>query len=213
MMDQGAAMLASTSSPVADLLAADGAELLPADAGQAVIAIGDELKRNPGGLLLVDASALARRRLESSSGLASGSRGAAVRKAGGWLAAYPGKADMVLLPPLLSSGAAAGADELPAGMSDDPGFRHGYWFYVAGGKATELFAEGCELDLRRSRFGNHRVVQTLLYRTSATIVGDDAGDLPGYHILGCNSLAHHVYRKVRSLQATHGGGVLAFSGP
>lgn len=200
-------------SPLHDLLAQDGAgAVAPWRGGEVVRSAAGPARDARGGLWLFDASPAERRRLLRSRAPAKDgalARGRAKRLAGGWLAFRAGPSDLCLLPPLSRDEAPAPA--VPAGWRDaapEPGFQEGFWLHLSGSDAGKLFTRGCEVDLRPSRFGDLAVAQVLLFRTSVTIVREDTAAEAGYHILGCNTLAHHLYAQIRDLQARHGGGLL-----
>lgn len=156
------------------------------------------------GVYLLDRSGAERHRIVRGVAPDTGlSIGKARKGAGGWLEVRVGRSDMLYLQPLSPS--QAGAPAIAPAAVRDPGFRHGYWFTIAGADVGKVFAHGCEMDMRFSRFANLAVTQTLLFRTAVTIVRDDVDGAPAYHLLGCNSLAHHVDRKIRHVQALHGG--------
>ncbi len=160
------------------------------------------------GVFFLDLSTAARHRVvrEGKGGQQPDIRKAS-RTPNGWLAVRPTVSDVMWLSPLSMSA----HDEAPIapGAVFDPGFPHGYWFYIVGSDAGLVFSHGCELDMRLSRFADHGVVQTLLFRTSVTVIRDDVKGVPGFHLLGCNSLAHHVSRKVQHIQTLHGGRQIA----
>lgn len=156
-----------------------------------------------GGIYLLDRSEAERHRVVRGAIAADLPVGKARRGADGWLEVKVGRSEVIYLPP-------ATASDLPApgalaGAICDPGLRHGYWFTLAGADVGKVFTHGCEMDMRPTRFPNLSVTQTLLFRTTVTIVRDDVDGQAAYHLLGCNSLAHHILKKIRHVQSLHGG--------
>lgn len=202
-------------SPVQDLLVEDGMETFtPWRGGHVFGSVANRASGEIGvdGLWLFDASPAERHRFLIAGApvkKSALSRGQAARTGDGWLTFRAGPSDLSFLPPFTHD--AKPAPAVPAAWrraTAEPGLQHGYWFYVTGDAATQLFTRGCEVDMRPSRFDNHAVTQVLLFRTSVTVIREDTAISLGYHILGCSSLAHHLYGKIRALQATHGGGLL-----
>lgn len=202
-------------SPVQDRIAQDGAVAFqPWRGGHVVGSVADRNLGQVGvrGLWLFDASPVERHRYlmpgapKRKTALA---RGRALRGEDGWLALRAGPADYSLLPPF--SRDVRPAPALPLAWRQataEPGLQQGGWFYVLGDATAQLFAQGCEVDMRPSRFDDGAVLQMMLFRASVTVVREDTATGVGYHILCCNSLAHHLYGKIGALQATHGGGLL-----
>jgi len=162
------------------------------------------------GLNVADLSAAARFRFAGSTpelGLIDAGR--VVEPVPGWLVGrLPGN-DLIALPSPLKTepapGFATGAER------QDPGFGHGYWIYAVGQATAQMFAHGCDIDLRPGSFGNRQLRQTTLFRTAVLIVRDDLGEVPGYHILGCCSYAHHIAGMVLDLQQAAGGQVMGLA--
>jgi sarcosine oxidase subunit gamma len=71
----------------------------------------------------------------------------------------------------------------PPGICPVPRFAANAWFLLTGAALAEMFAKVCSVDLRRHKFVNHRVAQTVVARTTAILVRDDQDDLPCFHIV------------------------------
>lgn len=160
----------------------------------------------PGGLNVVDLSAAARFRFHGAyPELGLIDRGRVAEPVPGWLVGRLPDNDLIALP---SPFAAAPVPGFVAGAQRcDPGFAHGCWIYAFGQATARLFAQGCEIDMRVGTFGNRQLRQTTLFRIAALVVRDDAGAMPGYHILACCSYAHHLAGMIGHLQQRAGGQV------
>ena len=161
-----------------------------------------------GGLFALDLSLVDRHmRMGSSSGTGSISACAQTDENGWLIATLPGGI-CVMLPGLNGTVKPAPCKSEPDDGVLDPAFRHGYWFYILGSAAPDLFKHGCEIDMRTTRFGDSQAQQTLLFRTSVTVIRDDMASVPGYHILGCSSYAEHMASNIQTYQSRYGGCVI-----
>ena len=58
------------------------------------------------------------------------------------------------------------------------------WLHLAGGRSAEILSMVCGVDLRPHRFPDLGVAQTVVARVNATIVRDDAGQVPAaFHLI------------------------------
>lgn len=73
-----------------------------------------------------------------------------------------------------------------------------FWFTVKGEAAIDGFSRLCGVDLRPKSFSNADVAQTLLAKTGAIIIRDDAPDKLAFHILGDMSLAPYIWDCIKT---------------
>jgi sarcosine oxidase subunit gamma len=67
------------------------------------------------------------------------------------------------------------------------------WFLVTGARTGEMFAKICGVDLRLAKFENGRIAQTSAARMNATLVRDDQGATPAFHVLADSASAEYLW--------------------
>lgn len=68
-----------------------------------------------------------------------------------------------------------------------------FWTAVSGAGAADMFASLCGVDLRAKSFGDLQVAQTMIAKTNAIVIRDDA---VGFHLLGDISTATYLARQL-----------------
>ncbi len=82
----------------------------------------------------------------------------------------------------------------------------GYFrFLVSGERAAGMFARVCGVDLRPDGFPPLEVARTSMARTSVTVVRDDLGGAPAYHVLGDAASASYLLACLRDAMEEFGG--------
>lgn len=57
------------------------------------------------------------------------------------------------------------------------------WFRISGPASATMFSKICGVDLSPKSFANGRIAQTIVARSSAIVIRDDAGDTLAFHVL------------------------------
>ena len=83
-------------------------------------------------------------------------------------------------------------------------------FMVSGERAAGMFAKVCGVDLRTDRFPPLEIARTSMARTSVTVVRDDLGDTPAYHILGDAASASYLLACLRDAMEEFDGALAGF---
>ena len=67
------------------------------------------------------------------------------------------------------------------------------WFLVTGEHGTAMFAKICGVDLRPQRFDKGQVAQTSVARLTGTVIRDDRGGVPAFHLLADSASAAYLW--------------------
>lgn len=89
------------------------------------------------------------------------------------------------------------------GLCPVPRFAGTAWFSVAGARLDELFAKVCSVDLRRRRFADHQVAQTIVARTTAILVRDDHDGEHRVHVIADVSTARYLQAALTDAMAEY----------
>jgi sarcosine oxidase subunit gamma len=71
-----------------------------------------------------------------------------------------------------------------------------FWVAISGRGAPDMFACVCGVDLRPGSFRDLQVAQTVIAKSSAIIIRDDAFADPTFHVLGDISLGPYLVRQL-----------------
>jgi len=139
----------------------------------------------------------------------------AVAQDGGALAARLAPGEVLIL------GALAGDDDLPARLTAawakapvPPNTPRGFpvpradthaWFLLTGADSPAMFAKICGVDLRPAKFALGSIAQTSIARLNGTVIRDDKGRLPAYHLLADSASAGYLWGCLRDAMAEFGG--------
>ena len=120
------------------------------------------------------------------------------RGAGLLLLAMLGESEALLLDrtggtPLWSFGSGAA---LAPGAYPVPRAEGAFWITVAGGRAPDMFATVCAIDLRPKSFKDLQVAQTMIAKSSAIIIRDDGAGESAFHVLGDISLGPYLVQQL-----------------
>lgn len=85
------------------------------------------------------------------------------------------------------------------------------WFQVTGERTAAMFAKICGVDLRADHFPLGRVAQTSLARINGTIVRDDRGAVPLYHLLADCGAAEYLWDCLLDAMAEFDGAPVGLS--
>jgi len=145
-----------------------------------------------------------------------GESNCAVRQAHGALALRLAPNEVMIL------GDLAGQDVLPAKLNEawdkeagPPSTPRGFplprdethaWFLVTGMQAPAMFAKLCAVDLRLHSFADGAIAQTSLAKMTATLVRDDKGRVPAFHILADSASATYLWDCLIDAMADFEGG-------
>jgi sarcosine oxidase subunit gamma len=80
-----------------------------------------------------------------------------------------------------------------------------YWFSISGQTADVMLAKLCGVDFSPARFANHRVAQTRVAATGATVVRNDNPNDCRYYLLGDQSYARYMMNCLRDAMQEFGG--------
>lgn len=87
----------------------------------------------------------------------------------------------------------------------------GYFrFLVSGDRAAGMFARVCGVDLRPDGFPPLEVARTSMARTNVTVVRDDLGGAPAYHVLGDAASASYLLACLRDAMEEFDGALAGF---
>jgi sarcosine oxidase, subunit gamma len=67
------------------------------------------------------------------------------------------------------------------------------WFLVTGTQGPAMFAKLCAVDLRPQSFPDGHIAQTSLAKMTATLVRDDKGRVPAFHVLADSASAEYLW--------------------
>lgn len=67
------------------------------------------------------------------------------------------------------------------------------WFLASGRHAAAMFAKICGVDLRPTKFANHRVAQTSVARLNSIVVRADLGSVYALHLLTDSASAGYMW--------------------
>ena len=67
------------------------------------------------------------------------------------------------------------------------------WFLVTGEHGAAMFAKICGVDLRPQRFDKGQVAQTSVARLTGTVIRDDRGGVPAFHLLADSASAAYLW--------------------
>jgi sarcosine oxidase subunit gamma len=118
----------------------------------------------------------------------------AVRSLSGPLVVMLGESEALLLDAAsratlwsFGSGAAISPDVYPVPRAEGT-----FWVAISGRAAPDMFACVCSVDLRPKSFRDLQVAQTMIAKSSAIIIRDDAFADPTFHVLGDISLGPYL---------------------
>ncbi len=80
------------------------------------------------------------------------------------------------------------------------------WFLVMGTQASAMFAKLCAVDLRPQSFPGGQVAQTSLAKMTGTILRDDKGETPAFHVLADSASADYLWGCLLDAMAEFEGG-------
>ncbi len=144
----------------------------------------------------------------------------AVTQDGGALAARLAPGEVLILG-AIPGGALAGEDDLPARLAAawakapiPPKTPRGFpvpradthaWFLLTGADSPAMFAKVCGVDLRPAKFAPGCIAQTSIARLNGTVIRDDKGRLPAYHLLADSASAAYLWGCLRDAMTEFGG--------
>lgn len=67
------------------------------------------------------------------------------------------------------------------------------WFALTGGRAPEMLAKVCAVDLRAHKFDNGRIAQTSVARTNGVVVRSDLGETLCFYVLADSASAEFLW--------------------
>ncbi len=85
------------------------------------------------------------------------------------------------------------------------------WFLVTGARASAMFAKICAVDLRPQFFPDGHIAQTSLAKMTGTIVRDDKGEVPAFHVLADSASAEYLWGCLIDAMAEFEGGPVGLS--